>query len=135
MNVEDACALAWLQFVRCRPGRDGAFPWLCTTAIREAIRLDRRAGRLLDCDCAGGPPMADPRQDLDRRLDLLAAVEAVDEARLGPRERRLIGLRVVGYPRHQMAAMTGDSYRTVDRQLVRAQRKLRDARSALAKVG
>jgi DNA-directed RNA polymerase specialized sigma24 family protein len=135
VNVEDACTFAWLQFVRFRPGGDRAFPWLRTTAVREAVKLDRRAGRLLDLDRAGGPPMVDPRQDLDRSLDVLAALDAIDEARLRPRERRLIALRAAGYSRHQMAALTGDSYRTVDRQLVRAQAKLRDARSAEAEVG
>jgi DNA-directed RNA polymerase specialized sigma24 family protein len=135
VNVEDACAFAWLQFVRHRPGHDRAFRWLGTTAIREAIQLDRQSGRLVELDRAGGPPVADPRQDLDRGLEVLAAVEEIDEARLRPRERRLIGLRVAGYTRHQMAAITGDSYRTVDRQLVRAQAQLRTARRAHARVG
>jgi len=49
---------------------------------------------------------------------------------LRPRERRLIALRGLGYSRRQMSELTGDSYRTVDRQLGRAQRKLALARHA-----
>src|ERR1700753_23840 len=45
--IEDACQTAWTRLVRdragVRPGAGGA--WLVTTAIREAIRLTRRAGR------------------------------------------------------------------------------------------
>ena len=44
-NVEDACGFAWLQLIRRRPPADVAFAWLCTTAIREAIKLDRRAAQ------------------------------------------------------------------------------------------
>ena len=33
VNVEDACAFAWLQLLRCRPERQLAFAWVCTTAI------------------------------------------------------------------------------------------------------
>jgi len=54
VNVEDACAFAWLQLLRCRPERKAAFAWLCKTAIREAIKLDRRARRLVALDCPRG---------------------------------------------------------------------------------
>jgi len=130
VRVEDACAFAWLQLLRYRPSRQGAFGWLCKTAIREAIKLDRRARRLVELDRLGEHPVKDPRHELERRLELLAAIQKLAEAGLRPRERRLIALRGLGYSRRQMAELTGDSCRTVDRQLGRAQRKLALARHA-----
>jgi DNA-directed RNA polymerase specialized sigma24 family protein len=44
-NIEDACGFAWLQLVRQRPERATAFAWLYATAIREAMKLHRRASR------------------------------------------------------------------------------------------
>lgn len=69
------------------------------------------------------------------RVELIVAGEAITQARLHPREARLVGLRAAGYNREEIVELTGDTYRTVDRQLVRAQRKLRHARRAEAKVG
>jgi DNA-directed RNA polymerase specialized sigma24 family protein len=131
-NVDDACAFAWLQLVRYQPQRDGngaVFPWLLTAATREAVKLDRRARRWADlqqlAEAAVGlsphtirlahhdrlvaRPPDDPGQRLDGRLELL---------------------RAMGYTRNEMAAMTGDSCRTVDRQLTRGRRKLRAAPNA-----
>ena len=51
-NVDDACGFAWLQFVRHRPTRAVAFAWLCTTAVREAIKLDRQMARAVRFDHA-----------------------------------------------------------------------------------
>jgi DNA-directed RNA polymerase specialized sigma24 family protein len=125
-NLEDACGFAWLQLVRHQPEPGVAFAWLCTTAVREAIKLDRRAGQVVALDdvaeVATGP--------FPGRLELLAAGEQVRAARLRPREARVIGLRVAGYGRPDIAGLTGDSQRTVDRQLARAQRKLCDVRRA-----
>ncbi len=135
VNVEDACAFAWLQLVRYQPERRSAFGWLLTTAIREAIKLDRGGRRVVDLDRLADHPVPDPRQELDHRLETLAARQGIEEARLRPRERRLIALRAIGYSRAQMAELTGDSHRTLDRQLGRAQRKLSNARRLQVKVG
>ena len=135
VNIEDACAFAWLQLVRCRPEPRSAFGWLLTTAIREAVKLDRYGRRVTDLDRLADHPVRDPRQELEQRLETLTARHAIEEARLRPRERRLIGLRALGYSRAQMAELTGDSHRTLDRQLGRAQRKLSNARRLQVKVG
>ena len=132
-NVEDACGFAWLQLVRHRPLKRTAFAWLCTTAIREATKLHRKTSRLVDLDEVVDAAI-DARHGPDDRLELIAAGEQIRGARLRPREERLLGLRVAGYSRKQMAALTGDSHRTIDRQLVRAQRKLHDTRRAEAEV-
>jgi DNA-binding NarL/FixJ family response regulator len=129
-NVEDACAFAWLQLLRCQSAREHAFSWLCTTAIREAVKLDRRGKRTASLEGDELPSLVDHRHDLDRRIDVLFAREAITAARLRPRESRLVGLRVCGYDRSSMAELTGESKRTVDRQLGRAQRKLAAVRLA-----
>jgi DNA-directed RNA polymerase specialized sigma24 family protein len=135
VNVEDACGFAWLQLVCRRPSGETVFGWLCTTAIREAIRLDRRARRVVEIDCLAERLANDPRLDPEHRAEVLAIGQVIASADLAARERRLTGLRVLGYTRRQMAALTGESDRTIDRQLVRARRKLRDARQRSAEVG
>jgi DNA-binding CsgD family transcriptional regulator len=39
----------------------------------------------------------------------------------------VLGLRAAGYSRDEIAELTGESHRTIDRHLGRARRKLRDA--------
>jgi DNA-binding CsgD family transcriptional regulator len=127
VNVDDACGFAWLQLVSHRPPAAVALAWLCTTAVREAIKLDQRIARVISldelaevaADATGGPK---------RSLELIAAGELVRAALLGPREARVLGLRVASYTREEIAELTDDSYRTIDRQLGRARRKLTAAR-------
>jgi DNA-directed RNA polymerase specialized sigma24 family protein len=133
VNVEDACGFAWLQLVCHRPRPVSAFAWLCTTAIREAVKLHRRTSWLVALDELD-EAAADPRGMLEGRLELMAAGQQLGEARLRPREARLVGLRVAGYSREEMSELTGETCRTLDRQLGRAQRKLRVARRAEAEV-
>jgi RNA polymerase sigma factor (sigma-70 family) len=125
-NVDDACGFAWLQLMHHRPPGRVAFAWLCTTAVREAIKLDRRMTRDAGFDHAL-ELVSDPVGP-ERKLELILAGEQIRAAQLRPRERRLIALRVVGYSGEEIAGITGDSCRTVDRQLARAQRRLRDVR-------
>jgi DNA-directed RNA polymerase specialized sigma24 family protein len=62
-----------------------------------------------------------PRQRWLEAMDSLCA--------LRPRQRRLLGLRAGGYDYDGISAATGDdSWRTVDRQLVRARKRLAGAR-------
>jgi DNA-binding CsgD family transcriptional regulator len=77
---------------------------------------------------------AEPSRRFDDRLELIASAQELSRAHLRPREARLVGLRAAGYSREQIAELTGDSCRTVERQLGRAQRKLRVARGGDAEV-
>ena len=133
-NVEDACGFAWLQLVRHRPQPDRAFAWLCTTAIREAVKLHLRSARAASLEQAAGERGGSGWRT-EGSLDVIAAGEQIRAARLRPREARVLGLRVAGYRRDEIAELTGDSHRTIDRQLGRARRKLRDALRADAAVG
>ena len=45
-NIEDACMFAWTKFLSCEfEHEEVAYSWLRTVAIRQAIKLDRRARR------------------------------------------------------------------------------------------
>jgi RNA polymerase sigma factor (sigma-70 family) len=134
VNAEDACAFAWLQLLRRRPSAAVAFAWLCTTAIREAVKLQRRTAQTVDLDQVE-EVSPDPHSRPKGQLELIVAGEEIKAARLRPREAKLVGLRVAGYSREQMAELTGDTHRSVDRQLGRARRKLRHARQSDAQVG
>ena len=133
-NLDDACAFAWLQMLRYQPERERLLAWLCRTAIREAIKLDRRAQRSCELVEAGDADVrhADTGGHPDDRLELLAAREAVAAARLRTREAELLALQVAGYSYAETARVQKITTRTVERQLRRARSKLRDARRAQA---
>ncbi len=133
-NVEDACGFAWPQLIRHQPPRAAALAWLRTTAVREAMQLHRRTARAVSLEQVA-EVAADPMLGPEGRLELIIATEQVRAAGLRPREAQVLGLRVARYSRRQMAELTGDSHRSVDRQLARAQRRLADARRSSAEVG
>ncbi len=115
-NVEDACMFAWVQLLRCAPEREDARGWLAVTAIREAIVLHRR-----DLRTNALPDVADDARGSDAGELRREARDALQQvARLPARQQRLLGLQVAGYSYTEIAALTGDSVRTVDRQLRRA---------------
>ena len=125
-NVDDACGFAWLQLVSHRPPAAIAFAWLRTTAVREAVKLDRRTAGAIGLDEAAEVAV-DPAMRPEGSLELIAVGQQIRTARLRPREARVLGLRAAGYSRDEIAEVSGESHRTIDRQLGRARRKLRDA--------
>jgi RNA polymerase sigma factor (sigma-70 family) len=133
-NLDDACSFAWLQMLRYQPERERLLAWLCRTAIREAIKLDRRAQRSCELVDAGEADIrhADTGNPVDDRLELLAAGEAVVAARLRAREAELLSLQVAGFSYTETARLQRTTTRTVERQLRRARGKLRSARRAQA---
>jgi RNA polymerase sigma factor (sigma-70 family) len=139
--IEDACQTAWLILLRRQPDRDRVFGWLRTVAIHEAYRLsgvERRDARLdapvsSDTAVGGHERVADPRACLDRQLEARLALARV--AVLGPRQRRLFALQIVGLSYAETSAITGDSVRTVDRQLRRAHAFVRHAPSSPVDYG
>lgn len=132
--IEDACSFAWTQLLCHQPERrPELFGWLCTVAIHEAYRLsglERRDERLDVCVAdRGGAALSraelveDLRASLERQLDACAALTLVAE--LCSRQRELFALQVAGLSYREIAAATGDSVRTVDRQLRRAHEHIR----------
>jgi RNA polymerase sigma factor (sigma-70 family) len=127
--IEDACQLAWSGLVRhCdRVRRDAAFSWLARTAEREAFRLARRECRELSLDAtfelAGDTDVAGSAPDLAELAEQHARLEAISD--LPDRQQRLVWLQGLGFSYDEMAAQTGDSHRTIERQLLRAKQRLR----------
>jgi RNA polymerase sigma factor (sigma-70 family) len=136
-QVEDACAFAWLILLRAQPRRETAFAWLVTVAVREAWRLtaaDRAQAPVL----ASEPLLSDsPLEAVAAPFDPLARMHARERlcevaATLPERKLRLVALQALGYSYAEIAALTGDTPRTVDRQLRRAKRLLDPLREPLA---
>ena len=125
-NIDDACATAWLQLLRCQPHRDTALSWLTTVAIREAVRLHRGHGRArnVNTNALANEYVLNPELQRDA-LDALNTL-----ARLPDRQRRLAELQAAGFTYDEIAAITGTSRRAVDRHLRRAHAALRSARRA-----
>jgi RNA polymerase sigma factor (sigma-70 family) len=126
--LEEACQAAWAWLVAERgsltPGTE--LGWLATTATREALRLVRAQrrelsleqereteGELLELTFEPGP-----------ELVMEARERLAEVRRLPPRQQRLVMLQGFGYRYSEISAVTGDSRRTIDRQLARARRKL-----------
>jgi RNA polymerase sigma factor (sigma-70 family) len=127
--VDDACQTAWSTLLEHRetvlPG--GELGWLSTTATRVALRL-LRSEELADSLEEPPPPVhldalrvrePGPARSFELR-ERLAEVK-----RLPVRQQRLVMLHGFGYEYDEIAAVTGETRRTIARQLTRARRQLR----------
>ena len=91
--IEDACSIAWAQFLRHQPDRDREWrAWLFRTAQREAWLLDRkrRETRTFEADSDDRSWIAEPadrRDAFTERDELEAAVDVL--AQLPPGLRRI----------------------------------------------
>lgn len=127
--IEDACQFAWSRLIHhCnRVRREAVLSWLATTAIREAFKLIRRDGRELSLEAAlenAGEPLL--RLDAPGAEELAEHHERLAELRSLPeRQQRLLWLHGIGFTYGEMASYTGCTPRTVERQLLRAKRRLR----------
>lgn len=129
--VEDACQFAWDQLVhhRTRIRRETALAWLAMTAIREARRLVDHEQHFMSLDAvlelAGDAALRDESPSAAELSERRERIQAV--SRLPERQRRLVWLYAVGLSYVEMATQTGSTTRTVERQLSRARRALREA--------
>jgi|SRR5579884_1639377 len=134
--IEEACQIAWSRWLPRRESIPSActLGWLATTATREAIRLVRLGEREVPLDSAElragiviELPAREPGPDQLAELhDRLAEVH-----RLPVRQQRMVWLHGFGFDYNEIGSRTGDTRRTVERQLLRAKRKLRtDGRPA-----
>jgi RNA polymerase sigma factor (sigma-70 family) len=127
--IEDACHHAWAQLINHseRVERDKALTWLARTAIRHAWKLNRREQRELSLEATANTrvvlPIVSQSPGPPEHVEARERLATVDE--LPERQRRLIWLRAVGLSYVEMAAFTGDSQRTVERQLLRATSRMR----------
>ena len=103
------------------------FSWLATTAVRHAWKLNRREQRDLSLEATAGDvgelPLPNPSLGPPERLELREQLAQLSD--LPERQRRFIWLRAVGLTYVEMAAYTGDTVRTVDRQIARATERIR----------
>jgi RNA polymerase sigma factor (sigma-70 family) len=127
--IEDACQFAWVTLVshRDRVRRATTLPWLVKTAQHEAFKLARRDGRdhslEATLETAGDAPLrltAPDPQELAVAHDRLGQLE-----RLPARQQRLMWLQGFGLSYAEMGRHTGDTTRTVERQLLRARQAVR----------
>jgi RNA polymerase sigma factor (sigma-70 family) len=127
--IEDACQFAWSRLVhhRHRVRRETVMSWLARTAVHEAFKLVRRDGRELPLEAVADASAA-------RTLSLHQLIERrerLDELRgLPERQQRIVWLHALGFSYAEIACREGCTTRTVDRQLLRARRRLRDADGA-----
>ena len=129
-NVQDACSFAFLQLLRYQPSRESAFSWLLTVAVREAVKLDQRGRRDRPLPAREDGVELEPvdeRADPELWLETLAALEAIAAAGLSARQAQIVALHAAGHTYESISEMLALSERTVERQLLRARRKLRFA--------
>lgn len=124
--VEDACAFAWLQFLRRQPDRATAFAWLRTVAIRHAWRLTAREQR--DVHLEEVPAWEDLRGKDTTGPAVDARQTLRDVAELPARQRRCLTLLVSGHTYDEIAHVTGTTRTNVNKQLTRARTNLRAIR-------
>jgi RNA polymerase sigma factor (sigma-70 family) len=129
--IEDACQAAWVRLVqhRARISREGAPGWLATTAVRDALRqlrddqcvvpldLVEQPAESTSCSTAGRQPDVQELAEQHERLSALAD--------LPERQQLVLWLRALGLDYAEIARFTGESPRTVNRQLHRARGRLR----------
>lgn len=128
--VEDACSYAWCQLIANEriAAETTSFGWLYVVALRQGYVLSGRLRR----EPAVGLPTELPQQTLatpdswravERHLEL--ETRRVLLAQIPERKRQLVLLHAAGFSYQEIARMTGDTLRTVERQLLRAKRALR----------
>jgi RNA polymerase sigma factor (sigma-70 family) len=121
--IEDACQVAWCRLLGHgeRVHRETVMAWLARTAVHEVFRSLRRCRReeaLGDAELASNQRPPEELVLQRERLDQVAALPA--------RQQRLVWLHAFGLDYAEMAAHEQCTPRTVERQLLRARRTLRD---------
>lgn len=128
--VEDACQFAWSRLVHHahRVQSECALAWLVRTATREAFKLLHREARCVSLEDGDGEHRVaaapGPAEICEQRQQLGTITH------LPERQQRVLWLHAVGLSYGEIALHTGYSLRTVERQLLRAKRSLRQLTAA-----
>jgi len=126
--VEDACQFAWSRLVhhRHRVHRETVMTWLARTAVHEAFKLLRRDRRELSLDAAGEHATPAARLSFPAPEAAVESRERLGQVRgLPERQQRVLWMHAVGWSYVEIAAQEGCTVRTVERQLLRARKTLR----------
>jgi RNA polymerase sigma factor (sigma-70 family) len=139
--IEDACSIAWEQFMRHQPARGVTLiGWLRTVAVREAWRLSTTQRRqpsledVVDPESMGGSrgetweAVIPGGADTEERVEAKQALGVLAE--LPDKQRRYLTLAVGGYGYDEIARATGATYTNVNKHLSRAHANVREARLA-----
>lgn len=121
--VDDACAFAWLQFLRGQPDRATALGWLRTVAIREAWRLTRIEQHDAHLEQIPNWEQLHGRDTLEPTVDAHQLLQSV--ADLPHRQRRALLLLAGGHSYAEIATATDGTRDSVNSHLRRARRNLR----------
>ena len=127
--IDDACQFAWIRLLHHhhRVGRDGVVSWLITTARREVFKLVRRDEHDLSLEElmeeTGDLCITRTAPEPDQAVGAHLRLELLQE--LPERQERLMWLRGLGFSYPEMATEAATTVRTVERQLMKAQRKIR----------
>jgi len=133
-TVEDACAFAWTQLVRRADidlACEGAVGWLYRVATREAWRLTSLERAAVSYSTNNSDPeqwglgASEPASPIDVETIILERTRLDAVRALPERERRMVLLQSFGFTHAEIAERTGDTVRTVERQIRRAKQRLR----------
>jgi len=129
--IEDACQFAWSRLIDYadRVRHEAVLSWLVKTAVHEAFKLTRRTNRCLSLEAAletgddGLLTAATPGpEELLEHRERLAGIRD-----LPARQQRFLWLQGLGLSYAEIALHIGCTERTVERQLLRAKRRIREA--------
>ena len=135
--IEDACQLAWVQFLRYQPEpRENVLAWLTVVARREAYRLAGEHKRVLPASSVVGvdehghasafDPDEAPAPDRDPLLGMETRELLVGLARLRPAQRRTLALKAAGFSYQEIQGLCGGkTYTWVNRHITEGRAALR----------
>ena len=121
-TADDACGFAWMQLVThaSHVRNDTAYAWLFKTALNNGRRQHNLANRCRDIPHDTATPGASVHDTAAARMSLQTI------RRLDRKHQRVVWLRAAGATIRETARVTGASPSTVDHQLRRARRRLRE---------
>jgi DNA-directed RNA polymerase specialized sigma24 family protein len=124
--VEDACAHAWVEFLKHQPDRErGSWRgWLYRTAQHEAWRLNALEYKERSVADSGGEPLEppDPRDRYEERLEFQAALQEL--RKLPPQMQQVVLIRSQVWKQDDVAGVVGISRQRVATLLVDAALKV-----------
>jgi RNA polymerase sigma factor (sigma-70 family) len=119
--LEDACQVAWTTLL-ADPGqvdRPRMLSWLATTARREALTMLKRSE--IELRAASGCTQPEP-MDPHRAAEFWERMGQV--RRLSRRQQQIVWMQGLGFRYEEIAAETGETRRSVQRQLLAARKRL-----------
>jgi RNA polymerase sigma factor (sigma-70 family) len=131
--IEDACQFAWCRLLhhhrRVHP--ETALSWLARTAVHEAFKLLRRDRREHSLEATAEDPILALLESGGTPVELIELRERLAGLdRLPARQQRAVWLHAFGCSYAEIARHEGCTTRTVERQLLRARRRIRQTELA-----